>query len=101
MEIYKSQRQAAKAFNKAVAERDDFIAKGLESYPVRLYKIKHKIKTVFGCGSYERFLLGGYDSVEQDKKYYRAECIDVLKTIRLCGKDIRSNGFEFKVIREA
>lgn len=101
MDIYKSLKEAEKVFNKAVAERDDFIAKGLESYPVRLYKIKHKIKTVFGYGSYEKFYIGGYDNVEQDKNHYRSAWLDTLKLIRRCGKDVRSNGLEFKVIREA
>ena len=98
---YRSQRKAVKAFNKAVAERDDFIGKGLESYPVRLYKIKHKVKTFSGCGSYEIFYIGGYDSVEQDKNYYREKWHEALKFIRRCGKDARSNGLEFKIIREA
>lgn len=62
-----------KAFNnmlkKAIKERKELVAQGLENYPIRTYEI---IITTTECGENREFTVkkvGGYYTVEEDKKH--------------------------------
>lgn len=97
-----SKQKAEKEFEYDVKQRDDFVAMGLESYPVRLYRITiHLVKD----GKYKTaniYEVGKYSTVSMDKIYLKMFITQTMHGVAKVTEDkIRMTGVDFKVIREA
>lgn len=91
-------------FKKAVAERDEMVSQGMESYVVRFYEAT--ITTKEGCKTFEchTYHVGGYDTVEEDKRFIKSTIKgtldNVFKVCDWCGRKIKLVNIDVKLIKE-
>ena len=100
-----NEKTFANMLRKAKKERKELTAQGMESYPIRAYEV---YVTIIERGEERSFILknvGGYDSVEDDKKYILENVKRALDNVfymaKVFGKRIiKIKSIEIKLLKE-
>ena len=103
-----NKKQALAKFEKEIQERDKFIAEGLESYPVRLYKITvYMVSKIDGHSFFQAFDLytvGRHNTVENDKKCIEKDVSEIVKLACKLSKygsiKKKMTGLDIKLVEE-
>lgn len=100
-----NKKQALAKFEKEIQKRDKFVAEGLESYPVRLYKAIIKTKENGKEKTSTTYAVGGHFDIIRDKLYILTEIRSTVTEISLIkhsdGKDFELLGLDIKLLAEA
>jgi hypothetical protein len=101
-----NKKQAMVKFEKAIQERDKFVAEGLEGYPVRLYKVTISISEK-NSGRYrpiDVFTVGSFLTVEKDRNFISKNIRDIMdnliKIASFHDKKIKLTGLDIKLVEE-
>lgn len=100
-----NEKMFANMLRKAKKERKDLVAQGLESYPIRAYEV---FITTTECGEERSFTVknvGGYFSVDADKKHILESVKAVLDEVHYMAKVfgnriIKTKRIEIKLLKE-
>ena len=97
-------RRALERFEKKKKERDEMVAKGLESYPVRLYEVIVEFKEEDRIAHQSYYACGYYETIEADKKYIAYHIDNISKTVKfaskLDGRNLNIKLIDIKLIKE-
>lgn len=101
-----NKKQAIAKFEKAIQERDKFIAEGLKGYPVRLYKVQISIseKNSGRYSTLDVYTVGSFFTVEADRdfigKNIRNTMDNIIKICAFQDRKIKLTGLDIKLVEE-